>query len=274
MFTNFLKEHKMNKFRLGISTSFALKKYPLPAQWMNVIHSEFELDSCELVLDLIDPLLREPTKTAYIQDMLELADDLQLEVHSCSIGKNKYSQSMLLHPNFGYRVDSLIWYEKAIDVAAYTNSAIFGGYFGSILDSNNVKPENVDYKVSFIKDVMSYIGSIAYSSGLSGLFFEPFTFYHETTQDFEINSTILAHLQSQCSIQVHLRPKHEISHWYPLINPQLASFYIQNVEDVRVIQSHLQSGPNLELKLILDTSTEQSIQEIKQKITEIKQELK
>ena len=274
---------KMVKIRFGINTSFALRRWTQPKQWMELIYSQFELDMCELSLDLLDPMLREPTKTEYMQEMLELGDDYPIDLISCRTGRNQYKDDMLLHPNFGHRMNSVQWLENAIDIAAYTNASYVGGYFGGLVIQGHSDPKLLDYVISFLIDSMSYLSSIAYTAGLRGLFFEPFSLVPDINQNIVKNQNILDALHEQSKIQIKISPvaqSHIASEWIPKLSQNVQLIQIQNVEEAKTVRSILQKteiASKDSINIILhispqfDLSTSAALNGVKTKVKEIKE---
>jgi len=272
----------MVKIRFGINTSFALRRWIQPKQWMELIHSKLELDMCEMSLDLLDPMLREPTKTEYMQEMLELGDDFPIDLISCRTGKSLYKDDMLLHPNFGQRINAVQWMEKTIDIAAYTNASYVGGYFGGLVIQERTDSKLLDYVISFLIDSMSYLSSIAYTAGLFGLFFEPFSIMPDIDENIAINQKILNTLKERSQIAIKLSPvanTHDLSVWIPKFSEDVQLVYIQSVEDAKTVKTLLQQS-NLDAKETIDVilhiqpefdlSAKDALNQVKNTVSEIK----
>ena len=120
---------------MGISSVFALKRWLKPKKWMEIIHDHLDLDFFEFSLDLLDPRTREPVKTAYIQEIVELCDNYSISVYSVHTGHNCMS-SNLMHPDLGLRIDTIEYFEKAIDIAAAIDASAVGGYTGSFFSGD------------------------------------------------------------------------------------------------------------------------------------------
>ncbi|TFG19386.1 MAG: hypothetical protein EU530_06305 [Promethearchaeota archaeon] len=275
----------MVKIRFGINTSFVLRRWTQPKQWLKLIHSKLGLEICELSLDLLDPMLREPTKTEYMQEILELGDQFPVEVISCRTCESQYKDDMLLHPNFGHRMNSVQWYEKAIDIAAYTNASYVGGYFGGLVIQEHVNPKLLDYVISFIIDSMSYLTSIAYTAGLQGLFFEPFSLVPDVDQNISLNQKILVTLIEQSQIAIKLSPiakTHDLSLWIPKFPKDIQMVQIHSIEAARTVKTLLQKS-DLDTKetvnIILNVhpafnlSPKDALDQVKKTVDEIKKAL-
>ncbi|MHA1110693.1 MAG: hypothetical protein ACTSRE_06290 [Promethearchaeota archaeon] len=272
----------MVKIRFGINTSFALRRWTQPKQWMELVHSKLELDMCEISLDLLDPMLREPTKTEYMQEMLELGDKIPIDIISCRTGKSQNKDDMLLHPNFGHRIDSVQWFEKAIDIAAYTNASYVGGFFGGLIIQEHTDSNQLDYVISFLIDSMSYLSSIAYTAGLYGLFFEPFSIMPDIEKNIATNQKILNALKERSQIAIKLSPvakTHDLSAWIPKFSKDFQLVNIRSVEDAMTVKTLLQKS-NLDAKetvnIILhiqpefDLSANEALNQVINTVSEIK----
>ena len=248
----------MVKIRLGINTSFALRRWTNPKQWMELIHSKFELDMCELSLDLLDPMLREPTKTEYMHEILELGDTYPIDILSTRTGNTILTQDMLLNPNFGQRIQAVQWYEKAIDIAAYTNSRYVGGYFGGLVIQEHSDPKMMDYLIAFLIDGMSYLTSIAYTAGLFGIIFEPFSLVPDGIENIELNFQILEGIRNSSSLSITFSPiagKDNFTNWINNYTEEIHLIQIRDRDEaksVKLLVDKVEMNPKSELNVILN----------------------
>ena len=158
---------------LAINSCFAIKRWPLPKQWMNIVHSSLEIGMCEFSLDLLDPFTREPTKTTYLQETTELCDELSLKIYSIYTGLQSYEKHLLFHPNLGMRIHTLEWLEKSIDIAATVDALAIGADFGVPDHSFFLDHENTNYFIEFLYDSAIYLNKVSYSAGLDAVIFNP-----------------------------------------------------------------------------------------------------
>lgn len=250
----------MVKIRLGINTSFALRRWTQPKQWMELVHSKFELDMCELSLDLLDPMLREPTKTEYMHEMLELGDIYPIDILSTRTGNTILTQDMLLNPNFGQRIQAVQWYEKAIDIAAYTNSQYVGGYFGGLVVQEHTDPKMMGYLTNFLIDSMGYLTSIAYSAGLFGIIFEPFSLVPDEKENYELNSRIFNSLSEEAKVEIQVSPmpgKHNLSVWVEKSPEIVQMIQIKDAKEAKAVKNILENrnmDSNYAMNIILNTT--------------------
>lgn len=156
----------MGKRPVALNTNFASMLYPEPKQWMKIVGEELGFEICEITTDVFDPLLREPTKTVKINNLLELCDDNHLQIFSMSVGQGKHVNNLLLHPNFGNRFHSIEYFENLIDVSAGLDIYSVGGYMGTPSDLTSVNI-TLDYLYDFFKDALKYLTNVAYEAGLS-----------------------------------------------------------------------------------------------------------
>jgi hypothetical protein len=273
--------NKMVKIRLGINSSFGHRRWIKPKEWMELIFNELHLKICELSLDQIDPLLQEPTKTAYMQEIRELGDQCPLEILSCRTGENINNNDMLLHPNFGNRMDSVHWYEKAIDIAAYTNVEYFGGYFGGFVRKEHTDPKSINYVKSFLVDSLEYLASIAYTAGLKGMFFEPFSLYNDTDSNIQLNREILDGVETKQNFSLNISPNAadlHIERWISEFQNDFHLIQLNNIKEARKIHSLL-NGIVMDKKfviaiykpdLMIHVHADQYFAEIKKQVNEIR----
>jgi hypothetical protein len=227
---------------------------------MELVHSKFELDMCELSLDLLDPMLREPTKTEYMHEMLELGDTYPINILSTRTGNSILTQDMLLNPNFGQRIQAVQWYEKAIDIAAYTNSQYVGGYFGGLVIQEHTDPKMKEYLISFLIESMDYLASIAYTAGVYGIIIEPISLVPDEKENYELNSRILNSLSERVKVEMKVSPiavKHDLSVWVKNSPDKIQMIQIKNAKEAKVVKSILEKSKlesNHTMNIILNTA--------------------
>src|SRR5260370_38204913 len=89
----------MPRLHLGINTCFAVKRWPEPEQWLNIVKNELGLNYCQFSLDLVDPLLDEAATASYADAVRELAAAYGVMVHTALTGLAASSWTQLLRPN-------------------------------------------------------------------------------------------------------------------------------------------------------------------------------
>lgn len=162
----------MPRLHLGINTCFAVKRWPEPEQWLNIVKNELSLDCCQFSLDLVDPLLSESAVAGYAASVRALAAQEHILLHSTFTGLAAYSWSQLLHPLASMRLAALHWYERAIDFTARLGALGMGGHLGalSVQDAQDVGRRQMLIKE--LEHLVSQLSRYAAQRGLQFLLFE------------------------------------------------------------------------------------------------------
>lgn len=115
------------KVRLGINTCFAVKRWPLAADWMPIVRDRLGLDLVQHSFDLVP-------SGANVSDARALAGTVAaagLELHSMFTGLAGYSHNLLLDPDPGGRSAAKAWYRWAIEWTAAAGAIACGGHVGA-----------------------------------------------------------------------------------------------------------------------------------------------
>ena len=113
-------------------TYFAVKRWPEPEVWTELIGVNFDLDHVQFCFDLLDPGSSEYALTEMTGRIVDSADRYGLSISSCIDGGAAYSSNLLLHPVKCMRMDALRWWEKAITLAHNLGAKACGGYLGAL----------------------------------------------------------------------------------------------------------------------------------------------
>jgi D-erythrulose 1-phosphate 3-epimerase len=125
--------------RLGANTCFAVKRWPEPGRWAELVMDELGLDVCQVTLDLMDPGLEMSSSAPYAESVRRSCEEVGLEVHSLFTGLAAYSANLLLHPEPEMRETATRWFERALTLSALAGAGGAGGYLGafSVADASN-----------------------------------------------------------------------------------------------------------------------------------------
>lgn len=160
------------QIHLGINTCFAVKRWPEPHCWVPIITDELGLNSCQLSLDLVDPLLDEEATVAYADAVREEASARGLFVHSTFTGLAAYSSNHLLHPEASMRAAAMRWYERAIDFSMRVGAKGTGGHLGAFSVHDAKDPERIQLLVRELHTRLGSLACYAAGRGLQFLLFE------------------------------------------------------------------------------------------------------
>ena len=89
----------MSRSRLGINTCFAVKRWPEPERWAEIVRDRLGLDLVQHSLDLVDLDAPRPLVERQAAAVRAACDQAGLELHSTFTGLAVYSSNLLLHPD-------------------------------------------------------------------------------------------------------------------------------------------------------------------------------
>lgn len=162
----------MPRLHLGINNCFAVKRWPEPEQWLDIIRQDLGLDCCQFSLDLVDPLLDFEALDAYAGETRKLAAERGILLHSTFTGLAAYSWSQLLHPGEQMRTAALRWYERAIDFTTQLGAWGMGGHVGAFSVRDAADAERRSALLAEMTRRLSYLARYAAVKGLRFLLFE------------------------------------------------------------------------------------------------------
>ncbi len=121
----------MTLFHLGINNCFAVKRWPLPRDWVTICAHELDLKHIQFSFDLLDPRTTQPALSWMLTETSDALKTYDLTIHSTFTGLAAYSFNLLTHPNPAMRTDALDWFTKAIDATAGLNVKATGGHIAA-----------------------------------------------------------------------------------------------------------------------------------------------
>lgn len=162
----------MTDLSLGVNTCFAVKRWPEPAVWADLVAGNLGLGLVQHTLDFVD-LWAPATDTLRAADAVKAACDAAgLVVHSTFTGLVAYSSNLLLDPDPGARRRALDWYRRAIDWTAACGGRATGGHVGafSVTDWHDVRRRTA--LEDELRDHLADLAGYAHRAGLDYLMVE------------------------------------------------------------------------------------------------------
>ncbi len=117
------------RLELGINTCFAVKRWPLAADWAPIVRDRLGLRLVEHSFDLVD--LAGGSIPAQAAEVTAAARQFGLTVRSTFTGLAAYSSNLLLSPNLDDRAHAQEWFERAIVFSEGVGAVATGGHFGA-----------------------------------------------------------------------------------------------------------------------------------------------
>jgi D-erythrulose 1-phosphate 3-epimerase len=157
--------------RLGISNCFAVKRWPRPADWAQVVRYELGLEAVELSLDLMETSTdRERQRTA--ESVLAALGEYGLRAETVFTGLAAYSDNLLMHPDAEHRRSALEWYLGVVELAAQLGARGAGGHVGAMSVADWTDPERRAGRWAGLQRSLAEIAACAQAAGLDYLLVE------------------------------------------------------------------------------------------------------
>ena len=161
------------RYRLGINTCFAVKRWPQPERWAQIVRDDLGLDLVQHSLDLVElPGCREAgapldAAAAGAAERLQAAcAGAGLELHSTFTGLAAYSANLLLHPEPAARSRALDWYRQVIDFTAAAGAGSAGGHVGAYAVADWEDPATAAGLWGELRDSLAALAAYARQRGL------------------------------------------------------------------------------------------------------------
>jgi sugar phosphate isomerase/epimerase len=159
-------------YRLGINTCFAVKRWPEPSRWAEIVADELRLDLVQHSLDLVE-------MDAPAADLADQARRVQaacsasgLELHSTFTGLAAYSSNLLLQPERAARERAIRWYQKVMDFTAACGGSSTGGHIGAYSVADWNRPDRRELLWNELTASLAELTAYAKTCGLSALMAE------------------------------------------------------------------------------------------------------
>ena len=122
--------------RLGINTCFAVKRWPLPADWIPIVRDRLDLKLVQHSFDLVPA----GSTTADAEALAVSVAAAGLALHSTFTGLAAYSDNRLLSPEAAGRGAAANWFEWAIRWTAAVGGVATGGHVGAFSVADRADP--------------------------------------------------------------------------------------------------------------------------------------
>ncbi len=120
------------RVRLGIATTFAVKRWPRPADWAPIVHERLGLRLVQHTLDLVEPPLGVGSVVTRSGAVRRAIADHDLEIHSTITGRAAAARCMLLHPDPEVRTEARLSFHRAIAFTERVGGIATGGHLGAL----------------------------------------------------------------------------------------------------------------------------------------------
>ena len=156
---------------LGINNCFAVKRWPQPAEWAQVVREELGLDVVQHCLDLTD-LGGDVDLDAEAGAVRAACADAGLRVHSVFTGLVAYSANLMLAPDDAERRRGFELWSRGIMFAARLGAVSAGGHVGSLSRPDADDPQRRELRWSELRVRLAELSAFASQLGLGALLVE------------------------------------------------------------------------------------------------------
>jgi sugar phosphate isomerase/epimerase len=151
--------------RLGINNCFAVKRWPRPEDWAQVVRYELGLQVVELSLDLMETSNdQERQRTA--ESVRAVLGEHGLLAETVFTGLAAYSGNLLMHPDTEHRRSALEWYLGVVDLAGWLGVRGVGGHVGAMSVPDSTDPERRAQRWADLQRSLAEIAARARTAGL------------------------------------------------------------------------------------------------------------
>lgn len=187
----------MTKVTLGMNNVFAIKRWPEPHVWARIVRSTLNLKSVQLNLDLLDPLVEEPTLSKISSDIADAVRKNGLTINTAFTGYKAYASNLLMYPDPALRQEAIRWYEKAIVVASKLKISGIGGHFAAYSVNDYASRERREYLRKVFIESIRYLSEVARTRGLNHLILEPMGVFRELSMSIEETRELYEEINAQ-----------------------------------------------------------------------------
>ena len=154
--------------RLGINTCFAVKRWPLPADWIPIVRDRLGLKLVQHSFDLVPA----GSTTADAEALAFSAAAAGLDLHSTFTGLAAYSDNLLLSPGPAGRTAAANWFEWAIRWTAAVGGVATGGHVGAFAVPDRADPVRRESLWADLQAALLRLSGTASRAGLAYLMVE------------------------------------------------------------------------------------------------------
>jgi sugar phosphate isomerase/epimerase len=165
--------------RLGINNCFAVKRWPQPDDWAQIVRDELGLDIVELSLDLIEDIDSPAGRQRAADQIRSALSRHGLRAEAVFTGLAAYSLNLLMHPDAARRRAAVDWYSRLVDLAARVGARGVGGHVGAMSAPDWSDPARRAERWSGLQESLAEIAAAARAAGLEHLLVENLASHRE-----------------------------------------------------------------------------------------------
>jgi len=194
----------LTRFVLAINNCFAVKRWPNPEDWSNIVANELGLKIVQFSYDLLDPRTTEPALSAMISRIKRIINKYGITIHSTFTGLAAYSYNLLAHPDPLMRADAFDWYVRAIEIASKLRAEATGGHIGALSWVDYLNDRRREFLINAVTNSLIRLSSIAKDKGLKMLLWEPMPVVREPPHTIDQAKKLLNIVNSESDLPIRL----------------------------------------------------------------------
>jgi len=194
----------MTNITLGINNGFALKRWPEPELWAEIVRHELNLSCVQMSFDLIDPGWPVSCRETLCRRISAAAQEHKILLQSAFTGLGIYAQSLLLHPLDCVRSAAQEWYCAAVDLTASLQATAVGGHMGAMSYADYRDSER---RSRLRQELIAFVRRLsrrAADRGLTHLLWEPMPVPREIPHTPEEARALLDEINAEAAVPVRL----------------------------------------------------------------------
>jgi hypothetical protein len=232
----------MAEVRLGINNGFAMKRWPEPAAWAEIISRQLGLRYVQLSFDVLDPGWPDACVTRMCEQVREAAKDHGLVIQSTFTGLVGYAQNLLAHPDRDVRAHAERWFESGLGITVRLGAEATGGHMGALSVRDHADPcRRAETRRALVAGVRALARKAA-TLGLRYLLWEPMPVPREIPHTPEEAVALLAEVNDGGGVPIRLcldvghccawdvEPKGDPYAWLEQLLPWTAVVHLQQTD--------------------------------------------
>ncbi|MCS7062018.1 MAG: TIM barrel protein [Anaerolineae bacterium] len=231
----------MSHVHFGINLGFAVKRWPEPEAWAELVAERLGLKLVQFTFDLLDPWWPEAERRLLAHKAQRAAAAAGLTIHSAFVGLASYTYNGLLHPEPAGRRAALEWWRRAVDLAAELGASAVGGPLGGMSVAS--APNQRERLYPLLLDDVRAITEWAAAAGLREMLIEPTPLTREIPHHIDEARRLLADLDGTTAVPVRYvidvghalyRPLYgsdaALEPWLNALGHRIGVFHLQNTD--------------------------------------------
>jgi sugar phosphate isomerase/epimerase len=199
----------MTGFALGVNTCFAVKRWPEPERWAEIVRERMGLGLVQHSLDLVQLEGPESLRARQADAIRDACDRFGLRLHSTFTGLAAYSSNLLLDPDPEVRGWAEDWYRRAIAFTALVGGVATGGHVGAFSVRDWRDPARRAERDRQLREALERLAAEAHRAGLEALYVENLAAAREPSTRAQIEGLLTAGDEEHVPLELCLDVGHQ-----------------------------------------------------------------